>query len=373
MEMKQLNEFIKFICIAIRFFKWKLVGFIYTLASLLLERNSVVVFKSELSEQYGNLQSIISYWNDHKELHFNLIVANSNVNPLAAIKLIAKAKIIVLDQSNRYVSNLNLQNKMIVIQCWHGGGLLKKIAYDSHSNRSGREQKRIARVYRNINYIVISDKRYRQIFSEAFRLPIDSILPFGLPRIDNLMKQNVKTNRNLLCKLINIQVNSLVKFVLYAPTYRESAVGRTTPLPIQPPNFLSNYVFLFRAHPSVRTYTLPKGWIDASHVSQEILLSASDILLSDFSSIIFDFSIFKRPIGLIATDYTDYSTKERGLYVALSELTLPNQIFSSWSDLFNFLRLNTFECYDIWSQCMSSCDGKSTSRLMHFIESLFNK
>lgn len=361
------SKFLSFIL----FLKWGVFGLLYSFFCLIFSRKLLLILTTNRSDSYGNLQQVIKLLSigrgDFYNYEYKVLSVSSGF--LKTLFFLARAKVILVDQSNEFIANLKLNEETIVIQCWHGGGLLKKIVYDDHSNKSVESKGRLSRVYRNIDYVVVSDSRFIKIFSGAFNISCKQVLPFGLPRVDRLFFQNILKNRFLISKLLQIKCDSKVKIVLYAPTFREVGRKRVTPVPDAVPSDTKGYIFLFRAHPSITCYTLPNGWLDASNISQEILLSSVDILLSDYSSIVFDFSFFKRPIALMVNDYKNCYERDRGLYVDLTEITYESQLFLDWKNFYKFLNNRSMRYYDIWSKNMSACDGKSAERLIDFIHS----
>ena len=95
------------------------------------------------------------------------------------------------------------------------------------------------------------------------------------------------------------------------------------------------------------------------------------MLISDYSSIIFDYSFYKRPILIIVPDYDNYKNSERGLYIDLENLSPSYQIFKDWENLFEYINLGRLESSKIWNNFMSACDGKSSIKITKFIKSLY--
>ncbi len=126
------------------------------------------------------------------------------------------------------------------------------------------------------------------------------------------------------------------KVILYAPTWRDnqhvSGVGYTLQLPIDFDRLRSElgdeYVILFRAHYFVANefdFERYAGFItnvsDVSNIND--LYIASDMLVTDYSSVFFDYAILQRPIIFYMYDLDEYVRDIRGFYFGLEELPGP--------------------------------------------------
>ena len=162
-----------------------------------------------------------------------------------------------------------------------------------------------------------------KIFSHAFDTPITHIAKIGLPRNDGLVNGNSKENIDKLKEKIGIPFKK--KVILYAPTYREYEKDQNNNVILKPPFDIdkwkkrlgNNFVLLFRAHQEVVNILNLKEDDFVKNVSAYPLINelmlVSDLLISDYSSIVFDYSILSRPILCYTYDYDRY-VQERGVY-----------------------------------------------------------
>lgn len=163
-----------------------------------------------------------------------------------------------------------------------------------------------------------------EIFSRVFNIPYERMLVCGYPRNDALTQNDSETQRKIKEKL-GLPVDK--KVLLYAPTFREYERDASRNCVLKPPVdfdkwkrvLADKYVVLMRCHYEVAKL-LGVG-IDGEFVRNvsaypalNHLLLASDVLISDYSSIIFDYSILNRPIVIYAYDYEIYKQK-RGMYI----------------------------------------------------------
>lgn len=216
------------------------------------------------------------------------------------------------------------KKKTIYINTWHGSAL-KKMGYDTGQNTKKLRVSRPDVFYCQSEY----DK---ETFAKAFRYPDSCMYIVGLPRNDELAKVT-KDKISLIREKLDIPKNK--KVILYAPTFRDY-VTNVSGNCLAPPfhvkewrNKLSEgYVVLFRAHYEVNRVLNIKYDNFVRNVTNyenlNDLLMVADILISDYSSVMIDYSILERPIFSYAYDLDEYS-KMRGLYFDLDKV-LPNGV-----------------------------------------------
>ena len=248
-------------------------------------------------------------------------------------------------QSRVWISNsgmdrdifLNLKN-VIKVETWHGTPL-KKICGDEHQNTMGGKRK-IKGALDNKTIRCAQSEFDQQLFQRLFHATKESILLCDLPRNDELLDYPAK-KINIIRESLNIPNSK--KVILYAPTYREYLWDGKGNNLIAPPIHLkkwremlcSDYVLLFRAHYAVGTSLNIKTDDFVKDVSSypnlNDLYAISDMMISDYSSCFFDYSILDRPMFCFAYDLEEYKEK-RGLYLNLNE-TLPCIVHSNENTL----------------------------------------
>jgi CDP-glycerol glycerophosphotransferase len=161
------------------------------------------------------------------------------------------------------------------------------------------------------------------IFSRVFQIRRDKFAVVGLPRNDELVSHNNNEHISILKDKLGLPRNK--KVILYAPTYREYSKDESNNVVAQLPIHFNDwkeklgdkFVVLFRAHYEVAK-TLNVCFDDfirdfSAYPQLNDLMLVSDILISDYSSIFFDYSILKRPMLSYTYDYDTYTAK-RGMY-----------------------------------------------------------
>lgn len=226
---------------------------------------------------------------------------------------------------------LRRKNKNIIVETWHGTPL-KMIGGDEKQNTIGGDYC-IPKGMPDQNTIRCAQSDYdRNIFSRIFNADSNSFLLCDLPRNDELV--NFDLNRiQSLKESFRIPINK--KVILYMPTYREYLLDEDGNNYIAPPIDIGkwneilgdDYCLLWRAHYAVAKsldVSFDDFLIDVSNYKHlNDLYIMSDILISDYSSAFFDYSILNRPMFCFAYDYEEYVEK-RGLYLDIEkELPCP--------------------------------------------------
>lgn len=323
------------------------------------------------SRYYSNIDAVFEKMTDMA----NVICIDGKKCSIYEIWKVSRAKVLVMDQASPLISNLCIDKKTQCVQVWHSSGLYKHIGFDAlrHGFSKASEIKRIKRVHGNINWFIISDKKLIDAYANAFGIAKDHVLPLGLARTDYLYKCNIQQ----VCeKFSNIFPETKGKRkLLYAPTFRSSDTGEKRThtyqldLAFLQAQLGHDWCFFIRRHPSV-TEKAPDNWIDVSYLPQEECLAVADVLVTDYSSILFDYSFFKRPIFLFINDIETYKKQQRDLYVTPEDLVGKENVCHSAYDIVQKLKKIENKDNYIWENYMSACDGSSSVRVANFIKKL---
>lgn len=216
------------------------------------------------------------------------------------------------------------------LNTWHGIAL-KHIGNDDPA--SGRYD------YSYLNFLCVSGAHDKRVYTSALKAPEKSFLMCGMPRNDRLYHVTEK-ERLAVREKLGIRTDQIA--LLYAPTWRDStnngaSYDLAVPMDLKKweQRLGSQYVLLFRAHD--RTTKVMN--VQFNHFVRDYstypdindLYIAADILITDYSSVIFDYSILGKPLYCFAYDYDDYK-KERGMYFD-PEKTYPGGVIRTEDEL----------------------------------------
>lgn len=203
--------------------------------------------------------------------------------------------------------------------------------------------------FRTVDYLCVQSDFDKYVFERAFRAKNNCFLESGRPCNDVLWHVDKKQKEQMQKKL-NLPLDK--KVILYAPTWRDSNNGGRS-YDIKPPIDLkewekrlsNNYIILFRAHHittkimNVQFNDFIRNYSEYPEIND--LYIVSDILITDYSSVMVDFAILERPILCFAYDYDEY-LKERGTYFDLDE-ELPNKSCRTQEELLNMIENIDFD------------------------------
>lgn len=213
------------------------------------------------------------------------------------------------------------------IQTWHTPMNIKAIEKDTEDTLTPHYLKMAKSESKNITVLLSTAKYATQIFKRAFWYD-GEIFEVGAPRCDLLVNQPEALKNKIKDKL---GLDNTKKIVLYAPTFRK---GHS--LDCYDINFgqliagvESQWIVLTRLHPHLQNfaenlfgkYPFVKDVTNYDDL-QEILL-ITDVLISDYSGLIFDYALTRRPCLLYTPDLEEYCSKDRRLYFDIDKLPFP--------------------------------------------------
>lgn len=304
-------------------------------------------------------------------------------NCLNIVKTLGKYNYIFLDDASDIVSCLPIRKETKVIQLWHGCGAFKKWGMSTADLLFGGsfESKRRHPFYENLSLVTISSPEVKWAYAEAMDLEgrDDIVLPIGVSRTDVFFDEDFIARARAKTQEVVPQTKSN-KVILYAPTFRGRATGAEAPdeldIKMLKGAFEGEYVLLIKNHPFVKKPTeISEDCREfAFDVSQaldiENLLCVADVCISDYSSLVFEYSLFEKPMIFFAYDKSDYDDW-RGFYYDYEELT-PGPVVVTTEEIVEYIsHLDTLFDANVVkafrNKFMSACDGHSTDRIFEYV------
>ncbi|GGI43485.1 bifunctional glycosyltransferase/CDP-glycerol:glycerophosphate glycerophosphotransferase [Mammaliicoccus stepanovicii] len=316
---------------------------------------NTIIFESFGGKNYSDSPKYVYEYMQENYPQMNYYWALSNpensVIPGNAIKVKKGSKEYYDAYSNAkfWVSNarlplfLNKKENQTYIQTWHGTPL-KRLANDMKSVRMPKTT--TANYKKNFNletsrwdYLVSPNHYSTNIFKSAFWMNEEDIWEIGYPRNDILInKQNDKELQDKIKKDLNLPEGK--KVIMYAPTWRDDEFIKkgkySFDLKINLENLQKElgdeYVILLRMHYLISNALDLNGFeefaIDVSNYNDiSELYLITDALITDYSSVMFDFGILKRPQFFFAYDIEKYESGLRGFYMDYMN-DLPGEIIT---------------------------------------------
>jgi len=316
-------------------------------------------------------------------LHAEQGKARQALCSLRALKDLAGASYVFIDDSSELISCLPLRPETKVVQLWHACGAFKKFGYSLHDKLFGADEKELERFprHRNFSIVTVSAPEVVWAYAEAFHMEErkEAIVPAGIARTDVFFREaSFDRARKALAKCVT---RSAGHIVLYAPTFRGNASDARAP---QMPDFAwlhrllgDDWIFLIKQHPFVKERpAVPAeqaGYVFDLTQSMEIdeLLMVSDVCISDYSSLVFEFSLLERPMAFFAPDLDEYNDW-RGFYYSYEEMT-PGPVCTDTQELGEYLahldeRFDPEQIRMFREKFMCACDGHASQRLLDLLK-----
>lgn len=242
-------------------------------------------------------------------------------------------------------STIPLRKKQDLIETWHGGGAYKQTGrvYE----QSPFKDKTLKIIAEEISGFISSSTKFTETKSENHLVPKEKFWEIGMPRNDVLFHEEKQTALRKKVKEY-YKLADETKIVMYAPTLRNDKNDTSSFESLDTERLVDalkkkfggeNWVVLFRTHYLLNPDTSLKHTLNVSNYndSQE-LVCASDVLISDYSSMMWDFSFTNRPCFVFAPDAEKYE-KERAFFTPINEWPYPVALSNEELEL-NIIQFN---------------------------------
>ena len=293
---------------------------------------------------------------------------------------IGKSKVILTDSHFKLLHYIKPSKNQCLIQTWHGCGAFKKVGYSRFWERKPRQ---LIQTYdRKYDYIFSTTKNVNKFHSEAFGVYENNIAPVGLPRTDVFFDEKYaeEMRNNFYKKYPQLKDK---KILLYAPTLRLSDYKDFDSM-FNPNEIFEElneeYAILIKLH--IRTEGEFEINDEYSNYIIDIpkedsindLMFVTDVLITDYSSIVFEASLINIPMIFYTYDLEEYIA-ENGLYYEFYDFA-PGKIVYTQKDIIKSIKNNDFEEYKIEpfkNYFFDDLDGKSTQRAIDLIQKSLKK
>lgn len=387
----------------IKRFGKKAVMLLYRIECSILPINkNIIIFESNMGRNYtGNPKAIyeemVKQGLDKKYRCYFFLDNIATEIPGSAIKLkrtrtryfliMGIAGVWVTD--SRMPNYLKKRKGVQYIQTWHGTPL-KKLALDMDSvNMAGEtnidKYKRSFFINtRTWDYLLSQNHYSTEIFRRAFAFD-KNMLEIGYPRNDVLFYGNHNEYISKLKKQMGLPENK--KIILYAPTWRDNeyyakgAYKFNTPMDfaMMKEELGDEYVCVVKYHYLVKDnidWSTYGGFVYEFNMCEDIstLYLVADILITDYSSVMFDYSLLKRPMFFYTYDLEEYKNNLRGFYFDFLE-EAPGPIVGTTEELTAAIKNYDSSMYqdkynNFYNKYNHADDGKASAKVVEVIEKI---
>lgn len=285
---------------------------------------------------------------------------------------IAQQDYIFVDDYVPIFGFLNLRKNTKLIQVWHAGVGFKSVGYSRFGKRGTPFPS--GSCHKKYDYVLVGSEELVKVYAEVFGIEEEAFLPVGMPRLDGFLEENTieAFRRNFYQEYPEMKGK---KIILFAPTFRgggqKSAHYNYEWLNLKEIyDFCGDeYIFLVKMHPFVDDpIEIPERYQDriidfATYPNINDLYYVTDILITDYSSNYFEYSLMKRPILFYTPDRELYELS-RGVHRSVKECA-PGKVCDTFAELMNALKNKDYEIekvYQFVEDNFSNYDGHATDK-----------
>ncbi|MBC1581366.1 CDP-glycerol glycerophosphotransferase family protein [Listeria seeligeri] len=290
---------------------------------------------------------------------------------------LGRAKYVFLDDYYYQLYSIRMRKEAEVIQLWHAAGAFKRFGHSSLGFKDSISLDFETRAHQNYTTSIISASDLKPIYAEAFHMDETKIEAFGLPRLWKLFDQDYKEFRkDYFQKMYPLLKGK--KVITYAPTFRGNSEERKEfhlelNLRKMRAELGNDYLVVIKLHPLVSIETqIPEDLadfvLDFSGIEMNDVLITTDILITDYSSVIYDFSILNRPILFYAYDLDAYAL-ERNFYQDYLEF-VPGPVVATTDEAIQLIKTNrivTDKLLDFAEKAFEYHDGNAAKRIIKHV------
>ena len=347
--------------------KRKLINMI----SKLPVQNKVLFYSIRKNGQLeGNLKAIFDYVEGRKSVCAHLLPHNEAWK-LKMYYEFATSKVIVVDDYARYLRLFPMKPEQRVVQLWHACGAFKKFGIHG-TNLSMHVEKSTHMQY---NLVSVSSENIRQIYASAFDIDVDKVSALGVPRTDIYFNNAlIEAKRTEIYKKYPQFIGRQI--ILYAPTFRDKNAKREIFKPKIDFADLSrrlckDTLFIIAPHPIMTEPIVTDSYdniMEIRDISTGDLMFVSDLMVTDYSSVIFEYALLGKPIVFYCYDKETYN---RGFYLDYDH-DLPGEIFEDYESFVDYLchserQIITEKHQKFVEKYMGACDGHCSERIAKII------
>lgn len=285
---------------------------------------------------------------------------------------IATSEVVILDTYCIPISILKQRKQLVVIQMWHALGALKKFGYSILDQKEGRSSKqaKLMHMHQNYTYVLASSQYSAVCFSEAFRVPLEKVRIYPLPKTDILLDEiERKRIKEEIYHFYPQLKDSSKKVIVYAPTFRKKEKGLYDAIKkfIEKIDF-EQYEFILKKHPLVEFDIGDERIIEDNKFSSLEFFHVADLIVTDYSAVLFEALMLKKPIYFYAYDFEQYKD-ERSFYVDYKR-EMPGPVIEDAGELVMKIKENIYD-YDrakeFEKKMVAECKKSYTEDFVEFL------
>ena len=349
-----------------------------------IKKNRIVFISSRRTDLTGNFQFVYNILKEREDLELKFVLDDRSLKKMSIKNLArfsyysATSKVILIDDFTPLLYRLPIREETKVIQLWHACGAFKTFGYGRLGKQGGQQQSSPS--HRNYDYAIVSSREIAKFYAEGFGISLEKAVATGVPRTDIFFDETYKekTQQAFYEKYPQLKEK---KIILFAPTFRGN--GKNSGYyPVEKfdaenlyTTLNGEYAIIIKHHPFVSNRNeIAEEYqdyiIDLSDESElNDLLFVTDVLITDYSSVVFEAALLNIPMLFYAFDLQRYIST-RGFYYEYNQL-VPGKIVTSFRQMVSAIQKSDFEIEKqekFRTRFFDHLDGKSSERTVQLIE-----
>ncbi|MCC8073257.1 MAG: CDP-glycerol glycerophosphotransferase family protein [Clostridiales bacterium] len=353
-----------------------------------VQPNKVAFLSNRTDRLTGNIKAVFHEMTKVDGVDITVLCKKGGIrkslpNIFKFFKLYATSKVVFVDDYYHMITYVKKKDDVNLIQLWHACGAFKTFGFSRLGRESYLDQG--SPNHRQYDYVVVSSDDVIPYYAEGFGVALEKVIPLGSPRCDAL--ENERTI-NIFKKNFYKEYPEFngKKIILFAPTFRGGGLGNCS-YPIEKfeiDKILSqiddDYIIIIKMHPYLkerpRFSEKYKGRVADFTCDYDIndLLLVTDLLITDYSSVIFEASVVRVPMLFFAFDLSEYS-RDRDFYCNY-ESFVPGKIVTTTDEIITAIETNDydFELVEPFrKKFFGTTSGHATDNVIKFTQELLNQ
>lgn len=374
-----------------RKFKKEIFQAMYKGFSMLpIQKNKISILSDSRKDLSDNFQMVYDELQRRENYKYYFLLKPSVKKRKRYIEIIqlayniATSKVVMLDDFYPMIYPLKIRKGADLIQIWHAVGAFKTFGFSRMGKPGGPKPTSVS--HKNYTKAIVSSKYVAPFYAEGFGIDESKVVATGVPRTDVFFDEQYKADKQAMMygKYPELEGKHVT---LYAPTFRGN--GQTSAhFPHHMLDFDKLYaslgendVFLIKMHPFVKKkFKIPVEYRDkikdfTKYPSVNDILFITDILITDYSSVCFEFALLNKPMIFFCFDLEEY-VASRDFYVSYDEFT-PGDVVRNTDELVASMNKHradeVVDLTEFTDKFFDDLDGKSTERVAQLVIDCMNR
>ncbi len=278
------------------------------------------------------------------------------------------AAVVIVDNAYLPIHIAPHPSRTTVVQVWHAVGALKRFGLDTEPPPGEPEQ---TFLHRNYDWVVASGEESRAPWSRALRTPLERVIALGSPRADLFFDEAALADarRRVVARYPALAGR---RVITYAPTFRGRGRGKRAAVGLDARQLRARLdagdILVLKSHPNLDPRLVDTAGFEVTIDPAEDMndvLAATDILVTDYSSSIFEWALLRRPLVLLVPDLEDYE-RQPGLYLDYRSEMIGSQVADTAgvADAIAAGRFDLAAYEPFIARHVSASDGQASARLV---------